>query len=287
MPAEHVVISEHAQPIGAYLNPVGAVRGLWRCRELIWQLARREVAGRYRESWLGVLWSVLTPLCLLAIYTFVFAVVFRARWGDEPGETTGQFALTMFCGMLVFTIFSELVQRSPGLIANNANFVKKVVFPLEALAPAGLLTALFNFAIGVVVWIVGWLAITWTWPAATIVYLPLAIVPVCLLTLGLSWLLASLGVFLRDVGHVVTLGVQVLFFATPIFYSLARVPQPYRTLLEANPLTHAVEAARAVMIYGRPPEWGGWAASLAASAAVALLGYAFFMKSKRAFADVI
>ena len=294
MQMEQAVRSSKSIPLRAFLNPVAMVRSLWRQRELVSQLARRDIEGRYKAARLGLLWAILTPLCLLGIYTFVFAVVFKFRWSDDPTahESRGQFALTMFCGMLLYGLFSEVVNRAPQMIVANPNYVKKVVFPLEVFVVSGLASALINMLIGYGVWLAGWLLIERCLPPWTIVWMPVVLLPVCLTTAGVSWVLASIGVFVRDVGHAVILATQVLFFATPIFYSLQRVPQPWRRVLEINPLTHAIEDMRRIMMWkgmGDPPqpEWTWWIGMTAASAVIALLGYAFFMKSKRAFADVI
>jgi lipopolysaccharide transport system permease protein len=269
------------------LDPWAMLRNLWAHRELTAQLAKRDVLVRYREARLGLLWAVLAPLTMLAIYTFVFAVVFQIRWSDRPEETRGEFALTLLCGMLLFNLFAEVVTRAPTMIVANSSYVKKVVFPLEVFVVAGLLSALVRLTIGYGVWLAGWFVIEGAWPHATVALLPLVLLPVCLLTAGVAWVLASVGVFLRDVGPAVQLGVQLLFFATPIFYSLDRVPPPFRGVLEVNPLTHAVEDARRVMMAGAPPEWGWWGSSVLGGAIVLLLGYAFFIRSKRAFADVL
>ncbi len=262
-------------------------RNLWGHRYLALQLARRDVAGRYRATQLGLLWSILTPLILLGIYTFVFAVVFKARWDvRNQNESRGEFALTMFCGMLLFNLFAEVVNRSPGMIVGVPNYVKKVVFPLEVFVVSGLLSSLFNLLVGLVVWGVG-MALILGLPPWTVLWLPVVLVPVCLMTAGLSWVLASLGVFVRDVGHAVVLATQVLFFTTPVFYRLEAVPPAYQRLLMLNPLTHAVEDARRVLMWSMPPDWKWWFPSLGVSALLAVLGYALFMKSKRAFADVI
>jgi lipopolysaccharide transport system permease protein len=157
---------------------------------------------------------------------------------------------------------------------------------------SGLLSSLINMLIGYGVWLAGWLLLERCLPPWTIVWMPVLLLPVCLMTAGISWVLASIGVFLRDISHAVGLATQVLFFATPIFYSLERVPVKWHGVLKINPLTHSIEDLRAVMMWGGigpapHPSWGWWIAMTALSAGVALLGYAFFMKSKRAFADVI
>jgi lipopolysaccharide transport system permease protein len=289
---EQAVRTSEVKPLRVFLNPIAMLRGLLAQRELIWQLAKRDIEGRYRAARLGLLWAVLTPLCLLGIYTFVFAVVFRFRWTDNPNETRGQFALTMFCGMLLYGLFAEVANRAPQMVIANPNYVKKVIFPLEVFVVSGLLSALINMLIGYSVWLVGWLLIENRMPPWTLIWMPVVLLPVCLTTAGVSWFLASIGVFIRDVGHAVVLATQILFFATPIFYSIERVPQPYRRVLEINPLTHAVEDIRRIMMWDGSgpaphPQWSWWLGTMAASTILALLGYAFFMKSKRAFADII
>ena len=289
MATEPVVIHTAAAPrsFASYLNPLGMARNLWSQRDLILQLAQRDIVSRYRTARLGLLWSIITPLALLVIYTFVFSVVFKARWGEDPAEGHGQFALYLFCGMLVFNLFGEVAMRAPNMLVVNPNYVKKVVFPLEVLSVSTLLTGLFNMSVGFVVWLGFWAIVKSTMLPITVLWLPVVVLPVCLATLGLSWLLASLGVFVRDIGHGVVLIVQALFFATPVFYKIERVPAAFQTVMRLNPLSAALEDARRVMIEGLPPQWMWWGIAMGASVLLTVLGYAFFMKSKRAFSDVL
>lgn len=284
---EQVIHRSAGLPLGAYVNPAAMVRNLWSHRGLIRQLTRRDIQGRYREARLGLLWAVLTPLAMLVIYTFVFSVVFKAKWTGSAEEGRGEYALTMFCGMLLYNLFAEVVNRSPGMVVAVPNYVKRVVFPLEVFVISGLGTALFNMLIGYGVWLVGWILIIHKGFAWTVVLFPLVLLPVCLTAAGVGWLLASLGVFIRDVGHTVALVVQMLFFVTPIFYRIDQVPERFQWAMRINPLAHAVEDARRVLMHGQSIGWDWWLATLAGSSLLALLGYAFFMKSKRAFADVI
>lgn len=268
------------------LSPIAALDNLWRHRALIYQFARREVEGRYRGSFLGLFWSFITPLVMLLIYTFVFGVVFQARWPQAQDDGLGGFAVVVFAGLITFTIFSECATRAPALIVGVPNYVKKVVFPLEVLPVAALGAALFHAAVSLPILLGAHLllggALHWT-----VVLLPLVLAPLLLLTLGLSWLLASLGVFIRDLGNLIGLAVQVVFFLTPIFYSVEAVPEPLRAILRLNPLATVVEHVRAVLLWGRQPDWGALAGSVVIAALVALLGYAWFMGTKKAFADVI
>lgn len=285
-PLDHATFSSRPAPVRAYLHPLAMARGIWKHRALLLQFAQRELAARYKGQQLGLLWAVLTPLMMLGIYTFAFAVVFKTYW-RAPDEPKGEFALAVFGSLLVFSVFRECVLRAPGAVIGNRNFVKRVVFPLEILAPADVLVALANMAIGLLVWLVGWVVLTRSLPHPHVALVPLLMTPVVLATLGVSWILSSLGAFLRDIANMVELGVTVLFFLTPIFYSLDRVPAPVRPILAANPLAATVEEIRRVMMLGVWPDWQWLGLCLAVSAATALLGYAFFMKSKRAFADVV
>ena len=285
------VISGAGTPVKSLLHPGKMIANLAKHGPLIRQFTRRDIESRYRGSFLGMLWSLLTPLLMLAVYTFVFSTVLKGRW-DRPGADAADpadappFALVLLCGLLVYNFFSEAVGRAPGLIVANPNLVKKVVFPLETLPLSAVLVALFNMSVMLLVWVAGALIFVGHVPV-TAALLPIVLLPAILATTGVAWLLASLGVFVRDVAPTVLVIVQIMFFATPIMYPLDIVPAPYRTLLKVNPLTTAVEDVRNVLLWGVGPNWGVFGASLVVSAGMCLLGYAFFMKSKRAFGDVI
>jgi lipopolysaccharide transport system permease protein len=267
-------------------NPFVFIPGLWSQRHLVTQLTRREVTGRYRSSVLGVFWSFVTPLVTLALYTFVFGIVFKARW---PGVGTGnlsEFGLMLFAGMTAFAVFNESLTRSATLVSSSPNFVKKVVFPLEVLAVSVLGAALFHASISVLIltfarqFVLG--SMTWT-----VVLVPVVLLPVVLLSLGVSWLLASLGVFFRDLVHTVTLISQALLLTTPIFYPAEAVPEPFRTIVGYNPLTPIVENMRRVSVVGVPPDWEGLGISILVGLLVLSAGHAWFAATKQAFADVI
>ena len=165
------------------VNPAKLMRGMWRSRDLVWQMTKREVIGRYRGSVLGLLWSFFNPILMLTIYTFVFSVVFKARWGSG-GESRFEFALILFAGLIVFNLFAECVNRAPSLIVGNVNYVKKVVFPLEILPLVTMGAALFHCAIslGVLIVFYGLLSGSLPW---TIVFAPVVVTPLLLVTLGL------------------------------------------------------------------------------------------------------
>ncbi len=269
------------------LNPVLAVRSTVAHAGLIRQLIGRDLALRYRGSVLGLAWTILTPLALLAIFTYVFAVVFKARWpglADDAGKA--EFALAIFCGIVCFALFSEPVGRAPGLIVSSVSYVKRIVFPLEILPVVAVCSALVIFIVNLCVLLAATLVVRGEIPLSAVV-LPIVVVPIVVLALGVSWFLASLGCYLRDVGHAVTLILQMLFFLTPIFYPLAAVPEPYRTIVGLNPITTAVESARGALLMDRWPDWPALGMALLMSLVVAQLGYAWFVSTKRGFADVL
>jgi len=266
-------------------SPRALVASLVANRGLIATLVKREVVGRYRGSMLGILWSLFNPILMLAVYTFVFSFVFKSRWIGGTGSKT-EFALVLFAGLLVFNLFAECVNRSPALVLGNVNYVKKVVFPLEILPVVTLGSAMFHMLVSLGVWVIFYV-VTMGLPQPTLLLLPLVIFPFALLTLGLCWFLASLGVFLRDVAQIVGVLTTVLMFMSPIFYQVDALPPAIRPAMLASPLTLTVEQIRDVMIWGRPLDPGAWAAFTLIAALVAWLGFSFFQKTRKGFADVI
>lgn len=266
-------------------SPLYVFQSLWRYRALIFQMTKREVIGRYRGSMLGLLWSFFNPILMLAVYTFVFSVIFQARWGEGTGSKT-EFAIILFAGLIVYSLFAECVNRAPGLILSNVNFVKKVVFPLEILPWVALGATLFHTAISVCVLLAFYAVVNQNFPW-TAIFLPVVLLPLAVLTIGLSWFLASLGVYLRDVGQTVAIVTTVMLFLSPIFYPISALPEEYRPLLEINPLSFIIEQAREVLIWQRLPDWFGLGVYFVYSIVVAWLGLSWFQKTRRGFADVL
>ncbi len=252
---------------------------------LIHSLIRREVVGRYRGSVLGLLWSFFNPVLMLAIYTFVFSVVFKARW-LEGSESKTEFALVLFAGLMLYNFFAECVTRAPGLVLSNVNYVKKVVFPLEILPVVILGSAFFHFLVSLVVWLIFYLTFFGV-PPASFVFITILLLPFMLMVLGLGWFLASIGVYLRDVSQVIGLITSALMFLSPIFYPVTALPENYRWLLQINPLTFVIEQARAAMIWGSALDWTGLAFYTLFAAMTAWFGFAWFQKTRKGFADVL
>lgn len=265
---------------------VSLAKSLWRNRQLIVQMTRREVVGRYRGSVMGLAWSFFNPILMLVVYTFVFSVVFKARWGTGGEESQTGFAIVLFVGMIVYGLFAEMANRAPGLILSNVNYVKKVIFPLEILPVVGLGAALFHSLISLGVLLVAILLINGSL-AWTVIFFPLILMPLLIGTLGVAWFLASLGVFARDVGQTVGIFTTVLMFVSPVLYPITSLPEKYQTWLMLNPLTFVIEQSRAVMIFGRQPDWAGLGIYSVVSLAVAWAGYWWFQKTRKGFADVL
>lgn len=266
---------------------VTLVQSIWNNRQLVVQMTRREVVGRYKGSAMGLAWSFFNPVFMLVVYTFVFSEIFRARWGGIDGDDSKtQFAVLLFVGMIVLSLFSEVVNRAPGLILSNVNYVKKVVFPIEILPVVAVGAALFHCLISLGVLLAAFLLFNghlhWT-----AVFTPLILLPLVLLTTGLAWMLASLGVFLRDAGQTVSIITTVLMFLSPVFYPLSAVPERFLPFIMANPLTFIIEQAREVLIWGHVPNWPGLGLYTLAACVVAWAGYTWFQKTRKGFADVL
>ena len=259
-------------------------KSLWRNRQLIVQMTKREVVGRYKGSVMGLAWSFFNPVFMLVVYTFVFSVIFKSRWGGDDSKTL--FAVVLFVGMIVLGLFSEVVNRAPSLILSNVNYVKKVVFPIEILPVIAMGAALFHSLISLSVLLAAFVLFNgylhWT-----VIFIPLILLPLVIVTLGLAWMLAALGVFLRDVGQTIGIITTVLMFLSPVFYPVTAVPEKFRPFIMANPLTFIIEQAREVLIWGHLPNWIGLGIYTVAATVVAWTGYALFQKTRKGFADVL
>lgn len=256
--------------------------------DLALHMAGREVAGRYRGSFGGLTWTLLTPVLMLTIYTFVFSEIFGARWPDlgPGGEGPAGFALMVFGGMLLHGLLGEGVGRAPGLILANANFVKKTRFPLEILAVSQLLAGVAQLLPMLVVLL---LFQTWLFgpPPLTALLFPLILLPLCLFVLGLMWAFSALTVYFRDLSQLTGPLVTALFFLSPILYPVSAVPDMLRPFMNLNPLTFAIEAGRGVLLRGELPAAGAYLVYLALSVVFVLAALALFRALKDGFADAI
>ena len=289
IPTAHSPLATHqgTNPHAAQRTSLVALgESLWRNRQLIAQMTRREVMGRYKGSVMGLAWSFFNPVFMLVVYTFVFSVIFKSRWGVGGEESKAQFAVVLFVGMIVHGLFAEVINRAPGLILSNINYVKKVVFPLEILPVIAMGATLFHSLISLGVLLTTF-ALFNGYLHWTAIFTPLVLLPLVILTLGLAWMLASLGVFLRDVGQTIGIITTVMLFLSPVFYPMTALPEEFRPWLMANPLTFIIEQAREVLIWGRLPNWTGLGGYTLVAAAIAWAGYAWFQKTRKGFADVL
>jgi len=255
---------------------------------LVLPLVRREISARYRGSLLGLAWSLLIPLMMLGIYTFVFGVVFKSRWSGSSTQPSSisDYAIILFSGLIVFQLFAEVLNRAPTLVLANGNYVKKVVFPLQVLVPVALGSALFNLFVSVVVLFAFMLIVRYPLPL-TILWLPVILLPYCLLILGISWFLASLGVYLRDIGQVLGTVITALMFMSPVFFPVSNLPSWAQHIVMLNPVAVPVSLARDALVFGQRPHFLALAPYTLVSMVVCVLGYLFFQKTRKGFADVL
>jgi lipopolysaccharide transport system permease protein len=267
------------------MNLFAPLQRAWHFRELIRAVVRRELAARFRGSILGWLWAIFGPLVMLSAYTIIFSsAVGVPRSAQNGGIKT--YALSIFCGLIVFNLFSELAYRSPGLLHEHVNFIKKSIFPSETLAWTASIRALTYAAISFVILLAFTLIIVHGLPV-TALLLPFIVVPFVLFLLGTCWFLMALGSFTRDVAHLMIAIVPVFMFATPIFYSIDDVPERLRPIIHLNLIGDYVEMIRDALIHGRAPHLGLYLGSLAVSLLIFGFGYRFFMRYKAIFVDVI
>lgn len=262
-------------------------RLIFQYRELLLQMVKRTIASRYRGSALGLFWSIAQPLMMLSVYTFVFTYVLKAKFGIPLEDSKpGAFSIIMFCGMAVYNIFSESVAGCCSLIAGNQNLVKKVIFPLELLPIIQVMASLFFGLFWFILLFLGAVfllqSVSWT-----MFFLPLTLIPLLLFTCGICFIVASLGAFLRDLQHFIGVILQVLFFMTPIFYSVKAIPEKYRIFLYMNPLCELVEQTRAIFLYGDYPNWSYLTILWLGAIVIFHLGFVWFVKTKKGFADVL
>lgn len=249
------------------------------------ELAARSIRARYRESLLGIAWSVLNPLLLVIVYSFVFGVIFNARWSG-PDNESASFAIILFAGLIPHSFLSEVFSKVPGIIAGNANFVKKLVFPLEILVPVELCAALFNASISCLVLSALHLYSGGVF-TGTLFYAPLMLCAVVPSILGLSWFIAATSVYFRDMGQIIPIVTMLLLFLCPIFYPYDAIPDAYRSYLLLNPLTIPVEQFRAVLLFGAHPDWTLLGKYMVVTFTVMMIGFWWFQLTRKGFSDVI
>lgn len=252
---------------------------------LLWQLVKKDIEQRYKGSVLGILWSIIVPILMLVIYTFVFSEIFQAKWNVDTSDKY-EFALVLFCGLTAFNMISEVMNRSASLISSNTNYVKKVIFPLELLPVVLTCSALFNCVIAYIILIVTKLVLYHNL-SATLYQSILAFIPLIFISIGVGYILSALSVYLKDVGNAITVLVMILMYISPVFFPLSSVPEAYRGICTANPMTYIIENFRNTMLYGLSINWEFWIISVLIAFLFYFIGYVIFMRTKEGFADVL
>lgn len=263
----------------------------WKERVLIRRLVNREIQARYRGSALGIVWAALLPLATIAIYAFVFGTVFRARWSVPEHAAANSsseysFGIMLFVGFIIFGIFSEPINRAPGLMLENPSYIKKVVFPLDVLAWVSVLAALVSAGIAFTVFLVIF-TVMYGLPSIMILLLPLIVLPIVFIALGFTYILSSLGVYIRDIRQFIPLLTTMMMFLSPVLYPIENVPERFRQLVLINPLTIGITQARDAIFWGKLPNILEWSAYLLVSVTILVAGHAWFARTKKGFADVL
>lgn len=254
-------------------------------RDLLWHLVNRDIKNRYQGSFIGLMWSIINPILLLVVYTFVFSVILNAKWG-LPGEGRLDFAIALFCGMVLFNAYADASNRAPTLVLDNKNYVKKVIFPLEILPIVPVSSSFFSGLISLII-LVATVIVVHGFPGVYVFLLPLLWIPLYLMTLGVCLLISALGVYIRDLSQVVSLFNMVFMFLSPIFFPIERIPEIFRNVAKFNPLAELVTQTRAILIFSKPFDWIGYGQSILISIIVLFVGIVTFNVLKKGFADVV
>ncbi len=267
------------------LEPSKMVTGLWSRGDLIRQFTRRSIELRHRGSRLGAFWALINPLSMLALHFVVFGIFFGQRFGVLPGETRFDFSLAMFLGLALFHVFAETLGAAPNLILANPNFVKKVVFPLEILPVAQIGATAFHLAVSIGLVLAGGLFGS-AGLSLSVLWLPVLVLPLLLFCLGVAWMLAALGVFVRDIGQLTGFVSSALMFASAVSFPPEKIP-PELHFLHYNPLFQIVDLARKVVLWQQAMPGDKLAYVYASSLLVCAAGAVFFSLLRKSFAEVI
>lgn len=248
-------------------------------------MVKRDIAARYKGSWLGLFWSAINPLLLMIVYGFVFGVIFQARWPTQ-GDAEVSFIVLLFCGLIVHMMFADVLGRSASVVRDNANYVKKVVFPLTIFGGIVSVSALFHFLVSFVVLLLvsGFMGGHLTWH---VIFLPVLLLQYLLLCTGVAWLVSVLGVFFKDLTHIIGFISTVFLFTCPIFFPTNYVPEKFQIVLAINPLTYYVEAVRGIVAFHTLPSLEAFTLSSLVALITFMLSLWFFRKTKSSFADVV
>lgn len=271
-----------ARPPSWFARPFTAFGRHW---GLTRELTRSEILGRYRGANFGLLWSLISPFLMLAVYTIAFGEILKSRWPQAP-DTNAEFGIILFVGIIVHGFFAECLTRAPKLMLENTSYIKRVVFPLEILPWTMLLSALFHTVMNLLVFMALSLLV-FQQLSPMVVFLPLVLLPLVLLTIAVSWVVASLGVYIRDIAQVTPVIATAMFFLSSAIVPLEVVPERFRIVFQLNPLTFFIDQARAVALWGEQPDWMGLLWFTLGGLVAVYLASAWFRRTSRGFADVL
>lgn len=259
---------------------------IWRNRQLIVLMTKREAVSKYKGSIFGIAWSLVTPMLMMVVYTFVFSVVFKSKWGTDNGGSKTQFAVLLFTGMIIHGLFAEIFNKAPTIILSNVNYVKRVVFPIEILSIISVGSALFTAFINILVLMTAFAIFNGYLPW-TMLFIILILGPLVIACIGFSWILSAVGVFLRDIGQSVNIFTTIMTFISPVFFPVSAIPPQFQAVVRLNPLTFIIEQARDVLIWCKAPDWSTLAMYYAGSIAIFIAGFIWFQKTRKGFSDVL
>ena len=274
-------------PVWKTLNPWMPVSMASRQYSLFLMMVRNNILAKFRHSVLGFFWLFIPPLCILLIYVYMFSVIFKLKWPDADITSRWSFGLVIYTGITLYSVFSETLMGSMGLLLARANIIKRVPFPLELLSPAlALANYLIMYAVLLLIFVISqctdgggsWMAL---------VYLPLTTLPLLFLTAGCSWVISAAGLFFRDLGNLLGIVILLLFFSAPVFYDAVQIPEQYRWALYLNPLTPVIVNTRTIFFKQMAPDWCQLGISWLVCLAVFQIGFCIFMRLRRRFADVV
>jgi len=274
------------QSVATVINPMKIVMSFLQHRTLLYQFTVRNIKARHKGSYLGVFWMVLNPLLMMALYSFVFGVIFNGRYGMMANETAVDYALGIFLSLTIFQLIAEVMGVSTTIILGHTNIVKKVVFPLEILPVASVGASIYHFMISICLVFAG-ILIFGQGISSLSLYLPVLILPVILFTLGIGWFFSSVGVYVRDLGQLMQFLSLALLYSSAVFYSLDMVPDQIYAILKYNPMVHIVEQARKIVLWDQPLQLRPVLYIYISSTCIFFFGYYVFMRLKKGFADVL
>ena len=258
----------------------------WSVRHIVIDLTKRRIAARYRGSFLGLAWSIMLPLAMLLVYSLVFNHFLGLRWPGAEAEGGLAAALRIYLGLITLNFVAENLTTAPGLVLENPSFVKKIVFPLPVLAYVAAAASSVQLIINLFVASALAILVPDAFPVMLLLA-PLVLLPLFLWVLAAHWWLAALGVYIRDLVHIMGPVVTALLFLSPVFYSIEHLASRWRILLMFNPLSLPIEQLRALLFDAQFPDlWPILLSSLAALVA-ALLGRILFQRLQPGFADVV